>query len=376
MRITHALAYAAAAALPLSIVAAVPGQAVVATATVNFQDCELTKDFVQVGGETSWSPSVTIDHPATAPVSSAQTIEVTLGTLPANTFAEDLPDEAEVTVILTFEDGTGDTFTFEADRPLPGFDKDAPLELGQFETDHTWFASGAYDFRPKSVSVRLFGAPDPENAPFDYGDYRYDCDQVVNPGPLSQIRIFDPNAAATIAVTPVAGKQGSVLTVRGRDFAREAIDDPGTEVSVFVGSVLAGAFDVDDIGSFNGVVRIPEFAKPGAAVVVRAVDAGESATTTVSVTVKRASLKAAKSVKSGGKLKLSGSGFKPGEKVAVKLKGGKGKGTKSFSVKIKVNPAGAFTKSVKLKKAAKGSWRATAAGPASYRSGKASFKVK
>ncbi len=60
----------------------------------------------------------------------------------------------------------------------------------------------------------------------------------------------------------------------------------------------------------------------------------------------------------------------------MKLKGGKGKGKKAFTVKIKANPAGSFTTSVKLKKAAKGSWRAAAAGPASYRSARTSFKVK
>ncbi len=281
MRITHAIAYAAAAALPLSIIAAVPARAVVATATVTFNDCDVTKDLVKIGGDTTWSPSVTIDHPGTAPADSAQTIEVVLGTLPGNTFPEDLPEDVDLQVSVTFEDGTGDAFTFEGRRPLAAFDKDAPLEVGEFETDNTWFDSGVYDFRPKAVQIRLFGAPDPVNNPFEYGDYRYDCDQVVNPDPLSQIRIFDPNAPASVSVTPGAGQQGSTLTVRGRDFAREATDDPDTDVTVFVGSISVGAFDVDDIGSFSGVVRIPEFAKPGAAVAVRASDVGESAVTTM-----------------------------------------------------------------------------------------------
>lgn len=376
MRNLRKLALAIMVTLPLSLVAAMPGEAVVATGTVQFDDCDLTKDFVKIGAGSSWAPSMTIDHPATAPAASAQTIEVALGTLPANTFSEDLPLEASLKVIIDFEDGSGSTFAFEANRELGPFDKDAPLEIGELETENTWFSSGKYDFRPKSVSVRLFGAPDPVNEPFVYPDYRYDCDQIVNPDPLSQIRIYDPNADATISVTPVSGSQGSTFRVRGKDFAREAINNPSTDVKVFVGSVLAGAFDVDDIGSFDGSLRIPEFARPGSAVVVQATDSGESARATIAVRVKPASLKATKAARRGGKVKLTGGGFKPGEIVALSLKGGKGKGKKAFSVKVKAGASGTISTSVRLKKAAKGTWRATAAGPGSYRSAKAAFKVR
>ncbi|MDP2774833.1 MAG: hypothetical protein Q8O61_14875 [Nocardioides sp.] len=366
-----ALAIALLAGLP-----AAPGAAVVATDTVAFGDCEVDRNYVPQPGETSWTPTVTIDHPSPVPTSSPQTIEVTLSSLPGGTFPEDYPDEVDLEVLIGFEDGRGGSFDFEASRPLASFDADAALSVGEFETDLSFPYSGVYGFKPKSVRVELFGIIDPGT--FDYVTYHYECDQVVDADPISQIGVYDPTAAAAISLDRLQTRQGAAFAISGTDFPREAVQDPDKDISVFVGAQLAGSFDVDDIGAFVGVVRVPEFARPGAAVVVRASAPGESASSTIGVRVKPATVKAAPtSLKAGAKIVLRATQLKPGETAKIVLtKVGGGKGTKKYVVKAKVGAAGTFTKAVKLTKAAKGPWRVAVSGPASYRKASARFRVR
>lgn len=372
----RATAAAAAVALPLSLLTTLPSSAVIASDAVGFNDCEVLKDNVRLPGETSWTPTVTLDHPSPVPARSAQTIEVVLTSLPGGTFPEDYPGEVALDVLIEFEDGQGGVFTFEASRPLASFDASAPLEVGEFETDLSYSSSGVYDFKPKSITVQLFGIQDPDT--FDFVEFDYVCDQVVDDAPLSQIRVYDPDAPASIALNRSAARQGDTVAITGRDFPREAVEDADKDVSVFVGSLLAGSFDVDDIGSFAGVVRVPEFAKPGAAVTLRASDPAESATAPLSVTARPGSVKVGKAVvRPGARLKLTGSAFKPGETVKVVLtKAGPGKGTRRYAASATVGATGGFTRNVTLKRAAKGTWRVTVTGPASFRKAGAGFRVR
>lgn len=369
-------AAAALAALPISLLAPLPSTAVIASDTVRFTDCEVLKESVRLPGESTWTPTVTLDHPSPVPAASAQTIEVVLSELPGGTFPEDYPQEVNLRVLLDFEDGQGSVITYEATRPLASFDASQPLPVGEFETDLTYSSSGVYDFKPKSVNIELFGVQDPDT--FDFIEFDYVCDQVVDDDPISQIRVYDPNAAASISLNRLTARQGDSVAVSGKDFPRESVEDPDKDVSVFVGTLLAGSFDVDDIGSFAGVVRIPEFAKPGAAVTLRASDPAESATVTLGISVKAGSVKVSRTVvKPGSKLTVTGAKFKPGETVRIVLtKAGPGKGTKRYAVGAKVGATGSFAKTVTLKKAAKGSWRVTVTGPGSFRKAGTGFRVR
>lgn len=377
LRLTAAAAFAA---LPLSLLVALPSTAVIASDDVRFTDCEVSKDNVRLPGETTWTPTVTLDHPSPAPTQSAQTFEVVLSSLPGGTFPEDYPDEVTLRVKMEFDDGQGDVIGFDATRTIASFDASAPLEVGEFETDKTFYDSGVFDFRPKTINVELFGIQDPDT--YDYIEFDYVCDQVVAAAPISQIRIYDPSAAATITLGRSTARQGDTVAITGTDFAREAVEDPDKDISVFVGNLLAGSFDIDNIGYFSGVVRIPEFTKPGSAITLRASDPAESATAAIAIRAKPASVKLNRTVsKPGSKLIVSGAKFKPGETVKIVLtKKGAGKGTGKltgrYALGAKVGAGGTFSKSVTLKKAAKGAWRISVTGPGSFRKAAKSFRVR
>jgi hypothetical protein len=83
-------------------------------------------------------------------------------------------------------------------------------------------------------------------------------------------------------------------------------------------------------------------------------------------------------VRAGKALGVTGSLFKPGEKVTLKLKkkGPAKKGTKkAYGSSVTAGPDGSISKAVKLKKAAKGSWKITAKGASSGRTAGSAFKV-
>jgi len=134
---------------------------------------------------------------------------------------------------------------------------------------------------------------------------------------------------------------------------------------------------IDEIGFFDGQLVVPEFAPPGMQE-VRVSYQGETAAAFLTVIAKKAQLAATKAVKVGKKVVLSGSLFKPGEKVTLKLtkKGKAAKGTKrSFGTSAVAGPDGTFSKAVKLKKAAAGKWKVSAKGASSGRAARAGFKV-
>ena len=101
-------------------------------------------------------------------------------------------------------------------------------------------------------------------------------------------------------------------------------------------------------------------------------------TALITVVAKKAQLAVTKAVKAGKTLAVNGSLFKPGEKVTLKLKkkGPAKKGTKkAFGSSVTAGPDGTISKGVKLKKAAKGSWKITAKGASSGRTAASGFKV-
>lgn len=361
------------AALAAAGLVGVPTEAAVATRTVTFQDCDLTIDDIATGNPVPFTTSLTLDYPTPIASGSTQTVSVTLGTLPAGTFPEDLPAESFVSVTTSFEDQNFSVTDVYAQRTVASFDVDSPYVLGEFEEDRTIFGSGLYDFRPKSIRIDLFGDPD---GGFAYSTYSLRCDQVVDPASLLTVAVFDPAADATLVLDGFEARQGAVIGIGGRDFAHEPVEDPDGDVTVTVGGIVAGTYDVDQTGAFSGVLRVPEFVKPGSSVQVRATSQGESATSTLTVSAKKGTVKVSPGkAKAGKKVTVTASGFKPGEQVRIQLKGGRGKGTTSYATKAAVGGSGVATKTVRLKKAAKGSWRAKVTGPQSFRTGAKGFKV-
>jgi hypothetical protein len=361
----------AALAVTSLVGASSPTQAVVATQTVTFQDCDLTKGAFEIGSPVSVTTPITLEYPSPVAAGSTQTASMTLGTLPGNTFPDDFADLSYVGVSVQFEDDDFSTRDIFEEHAMPSFDASAPLVLGEFESDQIIYYSGFYDFKPKSLEIYLYGDPGTGSL-----FYTLECNQVVNPANLLTVAVFDPAADAAISLDRLSTKQGGKATIAGVDFAHESPDDPDSDVAVTVGGIPAGAYDVDETGAFSGPLRIPAFVKPGDNVVVRATSGNESATQVITVKAGKGKVSVSPGkVKAGKKLTIRASAFKPGETVKVSLTGGKGKGKKAFSTSVKVSAAGTATKTVKLKKAAKGKWTVKVAGPQSFRSAKKAFKV-
>lgn len=359
--------------LVLPALATLPSGAVVGSGTVPFNDCDVIlnplaeNDRITQNG--TWSVPVSVDHPSPIAVFSGQTVGFVLGDVPADTFPESLSDSS-LDVLVEFEDGRGNNLQFSAPTAgLGSFDPAQPIELGEYDVDNVEYgASGRYSFFLKKVTVDVLGR-DAE----DVGkNYRFTCDRVANPTSLLTVGVFDPDAAAQIVLGATQATQGQSIDIDGRDFLAQV----GT-ITPSVGGEPANSLPVDEIGFFDGQLIVPEFAPPGQQE-VRATYQGETATAFLTVVAKPAQLAATKAVKVGKKVVLSGSLFKPGEKVTLKLtkKGKAAKGTKkAFGTSAVAGPDGTFSKAVKLKKAATGKWKVSAKGGSSGRAAGAGFKV-
>lgn len=369
---SRAVVAALGAGLVLPALATLPSQAVVGSGTVSFNDCDVVlnplaeNDPVTQNG--TWTLPVTVDHPSPVPVFSSQTVGFELGDVPAGTFPADLTDTT-LDVFVEFEDGRGGSLQFAAPSSFLGdFDPDQPLTLGEYDVDNVEYGeSGRYSFFLKKVTVDILGFVGDEGR-----NYRYSCDRVANPTSLVTVGVFDPNAPAQITLDSLQATQGQSVGISGRDFLAQV----GT-LTPTVGGEAANAFPVDEIGFFDGQLVVPEFAPPGQQE-VRATYQGESATALITIVAKKAQLVVTKAVKAGKTLAVSGSLFKPGEKVTLKLKkkGPAKKGTKkAFGSSVTADGNGDISKGIKLKKAAKGSWKITAKGASSGRTAASGFKV-
>lgn len=372
---SRAVVAALGAGLVLPALATLPSQAVVGSATFTLADCDVilnpAAENQVISSNGTWSTSLTVDHPSPVPVGSSQTIGFELGEVPANTIPETLTD-AGVVVYLEFENGTGFSQNYETeDRGLGTFDPTQPLDLGEEEVDGiTYFDSGRFPLGLKGLSVAIYGT----GTEGTFQDYRFECDRPTIAIPVVEFGVFDPTLDATITLDTIRATQGQSIGIDGRDFA--ALTTNGT-VTPTVGGEPANTFPVDDIGFFDGQLVVPEFAPPGQQE-VRATYQGESATALITVVAKKAQLAVTKAVKAGKTLAVNGSLFKPGEKVTLKLKkkGPAKKGTKkAFGSSVTAGPDGTISKGVKLKKAAKGSWKITAKGASSGRTAASGFKV-
>jgi len=377
VRRRRSLILAAAAAALAGGLSALPGaQAVESTTVVSFTDCEVILSPywgpTQVGGETSWSPSVRLEHPSPIPLYDEITVELDLGPLPGGRIPQDMYN-ATVDVEMEFSNGVELPLRiYHADIPLGTFDADAPLVFPQIEYDTSYGTAGTHLHRPKSVWLLFTG----EDAGGEFLEYQYSCDQVVGAAPILTTHAYDLAGTPSVTVNRYEARQGQAVVVKGENFLTAAPTNPAARVSVVIGGVSAGTLAINSAGQFSGALKVPPFAKPGA-VVVRAVNGYKSAVAALTIKAAGATVKAAPAnAKRGKKVKLTGASFKPGEKVKLTLNGGKGKGTRSFTTQVKVKANGSFTKQVKLKKAAKGTWKVTAKGSGSGRSGKTSFKVK
>ncbi len=369
---SRAVVAALGAGLVLPALATLPSQAVVGSGTVSFNDCDVVlnplaeNDPVTQNG--TWTLPVTVDHPSPVPVFSSQTVGFELGDVPAGTFPDDLTDTT-LDVFVEFEDGRGGSLQFAAPSSFLGdFDPNQPLTLGEYDVDNVEYGeSGPYSFFLKKVTVDILGFVGDEGR-----NYRYSCDRVANPTSLVTVGVFDPNAPAQITLDSLQATQGQSVGISGRDFLAQV-----GSLTPTVGGEPANAFPVDEIGFFDGQLVVPEFAPPGQQE-VRATYQGETATAFITVVAKKAQLVVTKAVKAGKTLAVNGSLFKPGEKVTLKLKkkGPAKKGTKkAFGTSVTAGPDGTISKGVKLKKAAKGSWKITAKGASSGRTAASGFKV-
>lgn len=370
---SRAVVAALGAGLVLPALATLPSEAVEGTQNLSLTDCEMVLDpfFTnqRVSDNGTWSTSVSLDHPSPVPVGSGQTANLTLGAIPTGDLPQPL-ENVDVSVFVLVEDGRGFEFTLTPrTTTVPVVTPGTPVDLGEQDVDDLTYAdSDRYDLAVKDITIGFFG-----DAPDGRTYYEYSCDQVVRGAPLVSVGVFDPAAAAQVFLDRLTLTQGESVRFRGEDFPNTV--GPATPS---VGGEAANTLSVDDIGFFDGQLVVPEFAPPGQQE-VRVTYLGETASTFVTVVARKAQVAASpRAVKAGRKLAVSGSLFKPGEKVTLKLKkkGPAKKGTKkAFGSSVTADANGQISKAVKLKKAAKGSWKITAKGAESGRTAAAGFKV-
>ena len=370
---TRTLAAALGVGLLAPALATLPSQAAQGTQDLSLTDCEMILDpffaNTRVSDNGTWAASVTLEHPSPVPVGSGQTASLTLGAIPTSDLPQELTN-VDVSVFVLVEDGRGFEFTLQPRTvQIPTVTPGTPLSLGEQDVDDlTYGDSDHYDLAVKDITVGFFG----DTASDERLYYEYSCDQVVNAAPLVSVGVFDANAAAQIFLEVQQVTQGESIRLRGEDFRNLVGSATPT-----VGGEPANAMAIDEIGFFDGQLVVPEFAPPGMQE-VRVSYQGETAAAFLTVIAKKAQLAATKAVKVGKKVVLSGSLFKPGEKVTLKLtkKGKAAKGTKrSFGTSAVAGPDGTFSKAVKLKKAAAGKWKVSAKGASSGRAARAGFKV-
>ena len=373
---TFAAGLLAVSGLALTASATAPANAAETTTNVTFGDCEVREDPYgtnrRLQDNISWATTVRMNIPTPVRAGVEVTTEVEFGPLPADLLPLDLQG-FEIDSDVSFATDESSDLNFRTyNVPYGEYDASAPFAMDELEVDTYWSEAGLYLHRPKEVYFELTGLDADDN----YLEFTFACDNIVNPPELLTVAIYDPDASPSLLLDEYYVKQGGALGLIGEHLLGSAPTTPAPEATVTVGGIVIGSYPIDESGAIDVRIKVPAFT-PAGSVQVRVSNGSRSATATLQVQAGKGKVKAApKAASSGKKIKLTGSKFKPGEQVKLTLKGGRGKGTKSFTTTVKTKANGTFAKAVKLKKAAKGSWRVTATGSSSKRTARTSFKVR
>lgn len=378
MRAVAAAAASALVAGGLAVLGTV-GSATAAEVTVpvTWTDCEVRKfPFTtnqRVAQNLSWSTGIRFDHPTPIPAGQPLTTELEFVTpFPGGLIPESMEDAYVDTFVELTNGIVGPLQMSLADQFLGTYDATVPFALEAARIDTSWPDAGAYPQRPSKLEL-LFTGVDGDG---EFLEFLFRCDRQVNPPSLMTVFVYNLAAPATATVDSFSAKQGQAIRVRGTNLLTAAPTSPPARATVLIGGVVAGTLPIDPSGAVNGVVRVPAFARPGA-VQVQLRNGGKVGIAPLTVTALKGKVTATpKAARSGGKVTLKGSAFKPGESVRLTLKGGRGSGTKSYAVSAKVKANGTFSKAVKLRRAAKGTWRVTATGTSSARTARTTVKVR
>lgn len=366
----------AASGLALVAPSGAPANATEATTTVTFKDCEVREDPYgtnhRIKDNITWTTPVRLNIPSPVRAGVQITAETQFGDLPADLLPVALHD-FEIDSDVSFSvDGSSDLSMRTYNVSYGTYDPSTSLLMDELEVDTTWSDAGMYVHRPTQVYFEMTGL----DAADDYLEFTFACDNVVNPPILLTVAVYDPSATPVIVLDKYAAKQGATIQIVGANLLSAAPTDPAAEATVTIGGVTIGSYPIDESGALDVRVKVPAYAAPGS-VQVRAANGVRSASTSMQVTATKGKVTASpKAVAKGKKVTLQGSRFKPREKVALVLKGGRGKGAKAFKASVKVRADGTFTKALKLKKSAAGKWRVTATGAASKRTARTSFRVR
>ncbi|WP_370247956.1 hypothetical protein [Nocardioides sp.] len=370
------------AVLTLSSLTAVGGaltssaQAATASATVPFTDCELREEpfgaNTRIKDNIAWSPTMTFTMPTPIAAGTTVTAELTIGALPAGLIPIDLATDTTLYPEVELVDAGGLNLLLGQTITIGSLDGSAAQPIGEIENDVSLGFADIYDYGVSTAEVFVSG----RDSGGDLREYKFICDRIVNPPTLLSVAVYDLTATPEVTVDRGSARQGASVRVSGRHLLAAAPTEPPARATISVGGIVAGTLPIDQSGAFAGNVVVPAFAPPGSSVVVRAANGPKAATTRIQVTAAPATVAAPPSAKAGRKVTVTGARFKPGERVALVLTGGRGTGTKRFTAAATASATGTVRVAVKLRKAAKGAWRVTAVGAASKRSGTDRFRVR
>lgn len=375
-RATASLSIAGALAAAGLAVLSPTSSAAEATVPITFKDCEVRKfpytSNVRVKDNITWNTQIRLNHPSPIQARQAVTAEVEFMTpLPGGVFPETVY-QAELDVEISFENGIVGPLKFvKVNQWLDTFNAANPLTIDEIEDSYQWYDPDLYPQRPGQLNMLLTGRDGAD----EFLEFSFVCDQQINQPSLFTLGVYDLTATPKVAIDQAQAKQGKRILVTGQNLLATAPTNPPAQATVTIGGIVAGTLPIDESGAIDGLVKVPDFVKPGT-VQVRVSNGSKVATAALTVKAAKGKLKTtAKQVQRGKKITLKGSAFQPSEKVKIKLTGGRGTGTKSFTVTVRANKKGVFSRSVTLSQAAYGAWKVTVTGTSSGRVGRANFKV-
>ncbi|WP_232677308.1 hypothetical protein [Nocardioides sp. R-C-SC26] len=343
------------------------------TRTVNFRDCEVRKfpaaQNIRVADNLPWSPTVRLNHPSPIPAEQDVTTEVDLGVFPAGYIPETVVD-AQIYVLFRFENQIVSRLDFYRTFPAATYDPSQPFDIPEIEQETRWGA-GIYPQRPTLVEVWFTGT----DQQGEFLEYKFACDAAFGEPSFFDVAVYDLAAPAEIRLDTYALRQGQRVRVTAFNLLTEAPTTPPAQAVVTIGGISVARVPIDASGKVDAVVTVPPYLRPGNTQ-VRITNGTKTAAVQAAVSAVGGSVKVTKKVKSGKKVAISGTRFRPGEQVRIAVRGGAGKGSKAFSSVARVRADGSFTASIKLKKAARGAWSVAVAGATSGRSARSSFLVR
>lgn len=212
-------------------------QAATHSTTAHFSGCEVRHlplaDNTQIGGETTWSPSLSVEIPTQIQYADPVTMSVALGAMPAGILPEDVHNAQVYLWDLTFTSPQTSALSFSDSFNTAMIDKDQPIPFPDLEYETSFHQAGLLEHRLKSVKIYVTG----ETAGGAFTEYSFECDQVVNPATLFTVAVYDLAGEASLTLDRGSATPGESVAFTGTNLLFAAPSTPSAQAALSVGGI-------------------------------------------------------------------------------------------------------------------------------------------